>query len=199
NHWEKIGMMYTGAYKDEKDASNIRVMETDQGMDIAFLAYTYGTNGIPAPEGKDYLVNYIDKTQMKKDIKKAHGKADVDVLSLHFGTEYERLPNDEQKDLVQFAADEGVDVVLGHHPHVLQPPEWVEGKDGNNMFAIYSLGNFLSGQDQPYTQIGGILKLTIKQTIDHDESTIEVKKPTFMPTFVDINDDYNVFPLYQIT
>src|SRR5699024_8317022 len=82
---------------------------------------------------------------------------------------------------------------------VLQPPEWVEGKDGNNMFAIYSLGNFLSGQDQPYTQIGGILKLTIKQTIDHDESTIEVKKPTFMPTFVDINDDYNVFPMYQIT
>src|SRR5699024_10968554 len=130
------------------------VIETDEGMDVAFIAYTYGTNGIDVPEGKDYLVNYIDKKQIKKDIKEARDEADVVVLSLHFGIEYERMPNNEQKELMQFAADEGVDITLGHHPHVLQPVEWVEGENGNEMFAIYSLGNFLSGQDKPYTQTG---------------------------------------------
>lgn len=199
SHWEEIGMMYTGAYKSKEDATDIRVIETDEGMRVAFLAYTYGTNGIPVPDGKDYLVNYIDQKNIKKDIKKARKETDVVVLSLHFGVEYERMPNEEQKDLVQFAADEGVDIMLGHHPHVLQPPEWVEGKGGNKLFAIYSLGNFLTGQDQPFTQIGGVLKLTIKQTIDQEESTIDVKDPQFIPTFVDVDDDYNVFPMYQLT
>src|SRR5699024_6454694 len=127
SHWEEIDMMYTGAYKNNKDASRIRVIETDEGMDVAFIAYTYGTNGIDVPQGKEYLVNYIDKKQIKKDIKEARDEADVVVLSLHFGIEYERMPNNEQKELMQFAADEGVDITLGHHPHVLQPVEWVEG------------------------------------------------------------------------
>lgn len=199
HHWEDIGMMYTGANKDEDDQSHIRVVETDTGMDVAFLAYTYGTNGIEVPDGKDYLVNYIDKEQIKQDIEEARHEADVVALSLHFGEEYERMPNEEQEDLVQFAADHGVDLVLGHHPHVLQPPEWIDGKDGNKMFAIYSLGNFLSGQDKPHTQVGGILQLTIRQTIEDDESTIDVKDPSFMPTYVDIDDDYRVFPMYQVS
>lgn len=199
SHWQKIGVNYTGAYKDETDQSRIRVIETGSGMDVAFLAYTYGTNGIEVPEGKDYLVNYIDEKQMKKDIKKALDEGDAVVLSLHFGEEYERMPNDEQKELVQFAADEGVDIVLGHHPHVLQPAEWIDGKDGGKMFAIYSLGNFLTGQDKPHTQVGGILKLTIRQTIENDESTIDVKEPSFMPTYVDIDDKYKVSPMHRVT
>lgn len=198
SHWEEIDMMYTGAYKNNKDASRIRVIETDEGMDVAFIAYTYGTNGIDVPEGKDYLVNYIDKKQIKKDIKEARDEADVVVLSLHFGIEYERMPNNEQKELMQFAADEGVDITLGHHPHVLQPVEWVEGENGNEMFAIYSLGNFLSGQDKPYTQTGGILNLTIQQKIKDGESSIEVKDPTFLPTYVDIDEGYKVYPMFQL-
>src|SRR5699024_4256921 len=120
---------------------------------------------IPVPDGKDYLVNLIDKELMKEDIKKAKEQADAVVLSLHFGNEYERMPNEGQKELVQLAADHGVDVVIGHHPHVLQPIDWVEGEDGNKTLVAYSLGNFLSGQDEFYRRIGGIFKFSIQKTI----------------------------------
>jgi len=200
-YWEEINMTYTGAFKDEADRDQIRVYDTDEGISVAFLAYTYGTNGIPVPDGKDYLVNFIDKTLIEDDIAEAKKQADVTVLSLHFGEEYERMPNDEQKDLAQFAADRGVDIVLGHHPHVLQPAEWVEGKDGDETFVIYSLGNFLSGQYEHYRRIGGIAKLTIKQTITEDEETIEVVDPQFMPTYVHDQDEnnYEVIPMYQLS
>ncbi|MGY0693658.1 CapA family protein [Virgibacillus sp. FSP13] len=202
SNWEAIDMMYTGAYKDKKDSEDIRIYQTDEGISVAFLAYTYGINGIPVPDGKDYLVNLIDKEEMASAINKAKKQADVTVLSLHFGNEYERLPNDEQKDLAQFAADNGVDVVIGHHPHVLQPLKWVEGKNGNKTLVAYSLGNFLSGQDERYNRIGGILKFTIKQITSVDgEKNVEVTDPKFMPTFVRFHNetDYRVVPMYQLT
>lgn len=162
---------------------------------VGFLAYTYGTNGISVPDGKDFLLNYIDESRIKKDIAEAQEKADVVVLSLHFGEEYKTMPNEEQENLVQMAADEDVDIVLGHHPHVLQPMEWVEGKNGHETFAIYSLGNFFSGQDELDRQIGGILHLTIREYNDE----ITVTDPEFMPTFVDIEDDYKMQPMYKLS
>jgi poly-gamma-glutamate synthesis protein (capsule biosynthesis protein) len=200
-YWDKIGMMYVGAYQDQEDHDTLRVYETEEGVSVAFLAYTYGTNGIKVPKGKDYLINYIDKNAIAKAIDEAQEKADVTVLSLHFGEEYERMPNQEQKELVQFAADRGVEIVLGHHPHVLQPVEWVEGKDGNKTFVIYSLGNFLSGQYETVRRIGGMVKITIKQTVTEDEETIEVIDPAFLLTYVHDDDEHNyeIIPMYELT
>ncbi|WP_047983185.1 CapA family protein [Ornithinibacillus californiensis] len=200
-HWEAIDMMYTGSYKSEQDRDQLRIMETEEGISVAFLSYTYGTNGIPVPTGKDYLVNLIDQELMAAEISKAKEKADVVVLSLHFGNEYERLPNQQQKDLVQFLADKGVDVILGHHPHVLQPVDWVTGENGNRTLVIYSLGNFLSGQDEFYRQIGGIFKFHITKTMSDGETVVEVHTPEFLPTFVKYENwrDYEVIPMYQLT
>lgn len=197
-HWEKIDLMYTGAYKNEEDQSKLRILETAEGIDVAFLAYTYGTNGIPVPEGKDYLVNVINKEQMAKEIEKAKQQADAVILNLHFGTEYQMLPNENQKDLAQFAADQGVHAVIGHHPHVLQPVEWVEGKNGNKTFVAYSLSNFLSGQDELYRRFGGILKFTLTKS---ENEEIELHTPAFLPTFVRYMDeaDYQVVPMKQVT
>ncbi|TFJ92083.1 CapA family protein [Lentibacillus salicampi] len=201
DHWENIDMMYTGAYKSKKDRNQLRVYHTDEGISVAFLAYTYGTNGIPVPGGKDYLVNLIDREIMGERIKEAKQQADAVILSLHYGNQYERMPSTEQKDLVQFAADKGVDVVLGHHPHVLQPIDWVRGKDGHQTLVAYSLGNFLSGQDEFYRRIGGIFKFTIEKSTEGAEETIEVKAPKFMPTFVKFRNsaNYEVAPMYQLT
>lgn len=200
-HWETIDMMYVGAYKDEVDRNNLRIFQTDEGISVAFLAYTYGTNGIPVPEGRDFLVNLIDKELMASEIKEAKKQADVIILSLHFGNEYERYPSEEQKDLVQFAADQGVHAVLGHHPHVLQPIDWVEGENGNQTFVVYSLGNFLSGQDKLYRQIGGIVKFTIRKVSVVGKDRIEIVEPKFLPTYVSMenNSNYQVLPMFELT
>ena len=200
-HWDKINMPYVGAYKDKQDAKKLRVIETDEGIDVAFLAYTYGTNGIPVPEGKDYLVNLIDKDKIATDMKQAKSEADVTIISLHFGDEYIRLPNDAQKDLVQFVADLEVDAVLGHHPHVLQPAEWVEGKNGNETLVIYSLGNFLSGQDELHRLIGGMFRFTVKKTVEGGDVNIELHIPQFLPTYNFYQNwrNFKVIPMHELT
>ncbi|WP_245807651.1 CapA family protein [Halobacillus massiliensis] len=197
SHWDSIGMVYTGAYKNEKDRSEIRIVETEEGIDTAVLSYTYGTNGIPVPKNKSYLVNLIDKKRIANDVKKAQKLSDITILSLHFGDEYEPYPNDYQKDLVQYAADLGVDVVIGHHPHVLQPMEWVKGKGGHQMLTVYSLGNFFSGQESHEKRIGGIMKFDVLK--EQEETSIE--NPRFVITYVTSEDKeaFKVIPLHKIS
>lgn len=201
-HWNEINIDYTGAYRNEADSQEIRIIE-EEDITIAFLSYTYGTNGVPVPDGKEYLVNLINQEAITSDVTLAKEVSDVIVINLHFGTEYERMPNEEQKELVQYVADLGVDIVFGHHPHVLQPMEWVEGKDGNKTFVVYSLGNFLSGQDEFYRRIGGMVEVTVEKTVEKGEEKIEITTPKFMPTFVAYNEqgqkNYQVLPMYKVT
>ncbi|QDP39129.1 CapA family protein [Radiobacillus deserti] len=201
DHWKAIDMVYTGAYQSREDSKRIRVVETDEGIDVAFLSYTYGTNGIPVPEGKEYLVNLIEKEKIATDVKEAEKISDAIVLSYHFGTENQRMPNPEQVDLAQYAADLGVDVVIGHHPHVLQPVDWLRGEKGNKTFVIYSLANFISGQDEFYNRIGGVVKVTIKKTIKEEEETITVEQPKFLPTYMEYKPkfkDFKVIPMKDL-
>lgn len=200
-HWEKIDMHYVGSYKDEEDQQRIRVVKTDEGIDVAFLAYTYGTNGIPIPEGKEYLVNLIDRDKISANIKEAKELADVVIVSLHFGNEYEMMPSEEQKELVQFVADEGAHAVLGHHPHVLQPVEWVQGSNEHPLLVVYSLGNFLSGQEEFERKTGGILQFSIEKVTDvaADEVEIKVHSPRFLITYnaSNGNTNYRVLPMFS--
>ncbi|MFC4388142.1 CapA family protein [Gracilibacillus marinus] len=204
-HYEKIDMPYTGSYKSPADREKVRVIETAEGIKVGFLSYTYGTNGIPVPSGKDYLVNLIDKEQIEEDVKVARESADVIILSYHFGNEYERLPNDNQQELAQFASDLGVEVVIGHHPHVVQPVEWLEGKNGQKTLVAYSLGNFLSGQEQLYQRIGGMLQFQVSKISYSDDTIIEVSNPSFLPTFVQYDvikgkmANFQVLPFHQVT
>lgn len=193
-HWDELGMAYVGAYRDHKDQGELRMMHTKEGISVAFLAYTYGTNGLQVPRGKSYLVNLIDKERIASEMKRARkAGADAIVLSLHFGDEYMREPNALQKDLVQFAAKAGADVVLGHHPHVLQPVEWVEGNPGHRTLVVYSLGNFLSGQKGIYKQTGGMLSWDF---VKKGGRTV-VEHPRFMPTYVTYGK-WTPEPMYHI-
>ncbi|UOQ84262.1 CapA family protein [Gracilibacillus salinarum] len=200
-YYEKIGMLYTGAFKSQADQDTIRVIETDEGISAAFLSYTYGTNGIPVPDGKKYLVNQINRSQIKSDVQEAEKLADITIVSYHFGQEYMREPNQEQKDLVQYAADLGTDVVIGHHPHVLQPIEWVVGEQGNQTLVAYSLGNFLSGQYELNRRIGGVFQFTVEKQGD----SVSVHTPAFLPTFVqfemvdDTMTNVEVLPMKSVT
>ncbi|WP_245805833.1 CapA family protein [Bacillus alkalicellulosilyticus] len=198
-HWNKIGMLYTGSYESFEDQQVIRTIERND-ITFAFLAFTYGTNGIPIPTGKEYLVNLLDVEYMTDEIKRARQEADVVVVSLHFGNEYEPLPNEEQKRIAHEVANAGANIILGHHPHVLQPVDWIETDSGESTFVIYSLGNFLAAQEGIEREVGGIVRLEVEKTTFKDETTITIRDPRFIPTYASKQNwrNYRVYPLEEV-
>ncbi|ESU33543.1 hypothetical protein G3A_04910 [Bacillus sp. 17376] len=195
---EAAGLPYVGSYKDNADQQKLRILNKN-GMNVSYLSYTYGTNGIPVPIGKDHLVNLIDREAMKAEIHRARAESDVVVMSIHWGNEYQRFPTTEQKDLAQFLVDEGVDIIFGHHPHVLQPMEWLTSRDGRKALVVYSLGNFLSGQMWDYKDIGGLATVEVTKTITPEGNKIVLENPEFLPTFVSSSRqrNYQVVPLQE--
>jgi poly-gamma-glutamate capsule biosynthesis protein CapA/YwtB (metallophosphatase superfamily) len=192
-YWDKIGMPYTGAFKSQEDRDHIRIL-TKNGITFAFLAYTYGTNGFIIPKDKPYLVNIIEEEQMKKDIQLAKKQADAVVVSMHWGVEDQTVPNEEQKRLAAALSAMGADIIIGSHPHVLQPFAWIQRADGTKTFVMYSMGNFLSSQDQLLELIGGIGKITVIKTKQGNTTRIELINPAFTPTYM----FYENYHHYQI-
>ncbi|MCM3718747.1 CapA family protein [Fictibacillus phosphorivorans] len=196
NYWNEIDVVYTGAYASQEDQQNIRLMKKND-ITVSFLSYTYGTNGIPVPTGKDHLVNLIEAEKIKKEIKRAKEISDVSVVSLHFGNEYERMPNDFQKEMVKVVTEAGGDIIIGHHPHVLQPVKWETASDGSKTFVAYSLGNFLSGQRGNFKDIGGVVQLTVTKHVKGEETEISLREPKFLPTYVDRS--FVIHPMKNLT
>ena len=196
DYLNSIGLPHVGSFLNEEDRQKLRIL-TKNGIKLAFLSYTYGTNGIPVPDGKDFLVNLISRDIMSEEIARAKKEADVVIMSIHWGNEYQRIPTNEQKDLANFLANEGVDIIFGSHPHVLQPMEWIVRADGRKSFVIYSLGNFISGQVRDYKDIGGMATVEITKHVTETGKRIELSNPTFYPTFVSSqsNKNYRVVPL----
>ncbi|CRK83290.1 CapA family protein [Neobacillus massiliamazoniensis] len=196
HYLDSIGLPYVGSFRNEQDQKTLRIIEKN-GIKVAFLAYTFGTNGIKVPPGKDYLVNIIHQDKMKEEIGRARNQADVVVMSIHWGIEYQRLPNTDQKDLAQFLANQGVDIIFGSHPHVLEPMEWIKTNDGRKTLVVYSLGNFISGQTNDYKDIGGMATIDITKHVTAHGDSIELSNPTFYPTIVSNQNlrNFRVVPL----
>jgi poly-gamma-glutamate synthesis protein (capsule biosynthesis protein) len=196
---------FTGTAASATEASRT-LISTKNNISLAILAYTYGTNGIPIPKGKDYLVSLIEEKKIIKDIAKARKQGvDIIAISLHFGDEYQRQPNPQQKQLVENLLKAGADIILGSHPHVVQPYKIFKfpGKNGKTRkaVAIYSMGNFISGQTQDYTDLGVIFQVTIRKKFP--EKTAEITGIKALPTWVHrytLNNQvkYRVLPLEQI-
>ena len=130
-----------GSYSSFEERDNIPVYEQND-IKYAFLSYTIPTNGLSAPQGKEYYVNVYDREQVKKDVENARSKgAEVVMVAMHWGVEYTHVPNEEQKEEAKYLSDLGVNLVIGSHPHVIQPIEYV-----GDTLVIYSLGNFIAAQ-----------------------------------------------------
>ncbi|MGL4791319.1 MAG: CapA family protein, partial [Anaerotignaceae bacterium] len=170
---DALGIEHFGTYASQEERDTIFVKEVN-GIKIAFLSYTYGTNGIPTKE--PYHVNIIDKEQMPQDIKRAKELADFVVVMPHMGNEYEEYVRDVFKEWVDLMFESGADVVFASHPHVLQPMEYktVTDEDGTERecFVIYSLGNCISSQTTPPRNAGVLLNMEIQQ-INDEKPTIE--------------------------
>ncbi|MEK4946503.1 CapA family protein [Carnobacterium sp. FSL W8-0810] len=199
--WDKQeDMVFTGVFDSQKERDTIPVIERD-GVTFSFLAYTYGTNGIEPDVS--YRLNYFDEDLITQDIERAKEVSDFVIVSAHWGDEHMLEPNDFQKDYAQLFADLEVDAVIGTHPHVIQPVEWVEGKNGNQTLVVYSLGNFLSAMSTgtENNMLGGMISFDFVMT--EEEKAIEnVKWDATVMQYTGIKnentDSRNHFRIYQL-
>ena len=185
NFLDEYGLEHYGTARSEEEQDTILIKDVN-GIKIAFLAYTYGTNGISIPSGKEYCVNLIDKDLIKEHISLAKEQnVDVICVSMHWGAEYKLTPNSTQKDLADFLFENGVDIILGSHPHVLEPMEkrTITLEDGTtkDCFVIYSLGNFVSGQIYANTKSTVILDIEITKNSD---GTISLGSINYTPVYL---------------
>ena len=166
-----------GDYMNREELYEIKVIERG-GIKVAFLAYTYGTNGLVLPAGSELVIPYIDDGLIISQIAKAKEAADAVLVSIHWGPENVFNPTDEQRRLAQLMADHGVLAIIGHHPHVLQPIEWIEGSGGGRTLCVYSLGNFASGMTLPANMVGGFISFDIVMR----GGIVTLEEPVFTPT-----------------
>lgn len=139
-YWKDKDVLTAGSYCSKEEAEKIIIKEKN-GIKYTMLAYTYGTNGISVPSGKEYLVNLYSDEKVKADIEKVRDKVDLLLVSMHWGTEYMSEPTEEQKREAEYLSKLGVDIIIGTHPHVIEPVTYID-----NTLVIYSLGNFISAQ-----------------------------------------------------
>ncbi|MDO4432722.1 MAG: CapA family protein [Aerococcaceae bacterium] len=188
---QEAELEYVGSYESWEDKQRPRIIEKN-GIKLGFLAYSYGTNGIPVPEGEEYLISLLDTETMLAEVEALKPQVDAVVVTLQLGEEYDTLPNDNQRYVFQLLSDAGVSLILGGHPHVLQPIEWYN--DGKT-YAIYSQASFLSGQRELDNKQGGITEVTFKRQAD---GTVTIENPKFMPIFmlgVEAEKMYETVPL----
>ena len=139
-YWKTKDVVTAGTYSSSEERNDIKVYEKN-GIKYAFLAYTTTTNGLTIPKGKEYLLNVYSDEQAKEDIDKIKDKVDVIIVSMHWGEEYVFEPTSSQKEIAKYLSSLGVNLIIGSHPHVVEPVGFV-----GDTLVIYSLGNFLSGQ-----------------------------------------------------
>lgn len=191
----------TGAYRSEEESNQYIVREVN-GIKVGLLGYTYGLNGIPLPEDMPWLVELINEDQIQKDMEALSKISDVQIVSMHWGTEYHTEIEADQQALAQKMNEWGVEVIIGTHPHVIKPAEIIQGEKQDTL-CYYSLGNFLSAQDTNEGMVGGMASFTLQYDFDTQETSFKDVKftPTVMyydPAFTtfkvmtihDYNDDY---------
>ncbi len=191
--WKNMDVFMIGGYENREDFENIRIYE-EQGVKIAFLSFTYATNGISKPASSELVIPYINDEDIISQIESAKAQADMVFVSMHWGDEGAFKPNSEQKRVAQLIADSGADAIIGHHPHVIQPVEWLTGKDGNKTLCVYSLGNFVAEQAYDYNMVGGIIEFDIVS----ENGNAYIENPVFTPTMYHFEKNFRGNKVYYL-
>ena len=194
--WDATGLARTGAYKDTQDLESVEYIEKN-GLKIGLVGITQYTNGLVLPS--DSPLKYIltsDEATIERKIKAAKAQCDVVLVNVHWGSEYTTTPAQEQRNLAKKMADWGANVIIGHHPHVLQPVEWIENSDGTRTLVAYSLGNFISQQNTAARVIGGMLHYDITKDFETGKVTVSnVRFETIVTHYVSGSHDVQIYPL----
>ena len=205
SYWdaEHPEMAVLGIQDTAEEQNEIYIYEKN-GIRIAILNYTYGTNGIPLPEDMPFAVNLMDKERMAEDIENAKAQADFVIVCPHWGTEYVLEETDYQRNYAQFMLDCGVDLVLGTHPHVIEPVEMFEDENGHRMLVYYSLGNYVNCTSSDKSDIGNrMLGAMAEVTITKDaDGKVYISEYGAQPLVTYVSEDQKeiaVYPLEQFT
>lgn len=202
-YFKGTNLLYNGMSDSEDDRNNFIIKEKNN-VTYTMLSYTTLTNGLQVPSGKNYLLNLYDKEQVKKDIEAVRDKVDLLIVAMHWGVEYQNTPNKEQTEIANYLSSLGVDIIIGNHPHILQPITKI-----NDTIVMYSLGNFISNQyggtNGDWNKlIGFMATFDITKIINPDKSSkIEISNPggeliftkyTGNPVTTAVHYDHTVIP-----
>ena len=199
--WDgKSGITRTGAYKNTEDLNRVEYVEKN-GMKIGLVAATQYTNGLSLPSGSELKIIYTSQEDViERKIKAAKEQRDIVLVNVHWGNEYETEPTQGQRELARKMSAWGADVIIGHHPHVLQPIELIGREDGSKTLVVYSLGNFISQQNAPLRVLGGMVKYRV--TKDKQTNAVTIDNVTLVPIvthYVRGSDDVKIYKLSQYT
>ncbi len=173
------GLDTVGTYRNEQESRSFLIKDI-KGVKVGYLAYSYGTNGIPLPSEHPEFFNFLDRDKILTDIETLRPQVDVLILVLHWGQEYQPKPTQEQELMAHEFLNAGADIILGNHPHVVQTMETVKVGD-KDKFVIYSMGNFISAQHGQERNSGIVLKMKFTKNFNSSETLLD--EVTYTPTY----------------
>ena len=191
-YWSGKDVITAGTYSSFDERDDIKVYEKN-GIKYAFLAYTTSLNGYTLSSDKSYLVNVYSDELVKDDINKIKDKVDVVIVAMHWGDEYTNTPTNSEKEIAQYLSELGVDLVIGTHPHVVQPIEYV-----GETLVIYSLGNFISNQLVIGLNPAIGLMVGVDITVDGDTTKISIKEKELLYSYSDNSTKFKVIPFSKM-
>lgn len=196
--WDSVdGITRTGAYKDKSDLDRVEYIEKN-GIKIGLVGITQYLNGLSLPKDSPLqIILTSDEATIERKIKAAKAECDAVLVNVHWGTEYTTKPSQDQKNLAKKMAAWGANVIIGHHPHVLQPIEWIDNADGTRTLVTYSLGNFISQQNTAARVIGGMLHYTLTKGTDGKITVSDVQFEPTVTHYVSDSHDVQIYPLAQ--
>ncbi len=181
-----------GSYSSQEERDAIIVKEVN-GIKYGFLSYTEQTNGISVPSGKSYVVNIYSKEKVKKDVEAYKEKADVIIVAMHWGSEYTHTPTSSEKEKAKYLASLGVNLIIGCHPHVIQPMVYL-----GDTLVVYSLGNFVSSQIGDDRLSGLMASANIVKRTYHGKTTIKLEEPTAEFIYTRKSERFIVYPYSKL-
>lgn len=197
-YWEEQPVTHIGAYRSAEDFEEITVIEKN-GIRIALLAFTYGTNNLKLPKDAVTYIPYIDNDTVARKVREAEALADLTIVSIHWGSENTFKPNAQQREVAALIHENGGDVIIGHHSHCIQPIEWI-GEGEARTLCVYSLGNFMSEMPRDINILGGMITFDVEKLGETGHAT--VTNVCFIPTVFDYNRSFynnHIFPLEVYT
>ncbi|MBR6690824.1 MAG: CapA family protein [Bacilli bacterium] len=189
SYWKSKNVNFAGSYSSDEERNEVKIYEQN-GIKYAFLAYTVNSN---AKVRKDYLLNMYSADKAKNDIDKVKDQVDVIIVSMHWGVEDTNTPTESQRQIADYLSSLGVNLIIGHHPHVVQPVEYV-----NDTLVIYSLGNFISNQLSIRLNNGIGLMYGIDIVVDDSGLRFENEYKELVLAYAEKSTNFKVIPFSKL-